>query len=142
MSINNLKPSNTNCHILCYHLSVGPNNDSYATHISQAAGACWYLLGIQRVIKCLSEQCSKMHGCNTRLLASQQPIFYGGNNKALIKDHGRLFWASNRVARHNCLESYNNYEYGAYKWVIYLVSNNNRFEKILMPIFWGLMTMR
>ena len=81
-----------------------------------------------------------MHGCSSRLLASQEPIYYGG--KTFIKDHDRLMWASNRAARHNCLDSYNNYEYGAYKWVIYLVSNNNRFEKILMPIFWGLMTLR
>ncbi|KAL2944004.1 Cyclic nucleotide-gated ion channel 4, partial [Bienertia sinuspersici] len=108
---------------------------------SHAAGACWYLLGIQRTTKCLIEQCNNMPhgGCNTRLLASQQPIYYGGTT--MIKDHARLFWASNKEARSNCLESYDNYEYGAYKWVIYLVSNNDRFEKILMPIFWGLMTM-
>ncbi|XP_057528434.1 cyclic nucleotide-gated ion channel 4 [Amaranthus tricolor] len=106
---------------------------------SHAAGACWYLLGIERVTKCLKEQCNVMHGCSSRLLASQEPIYYGG--KTFIKDHDRLMWASNRAARHNCLDSYNNYEYGAYKWVIYLVSNNNRFEKILMPIFWGLMTL-
>ncbi|XP_021726012.1 cyclic nucleotide-gated ion channel 4-like isoform X2 [Chenopodium quinoa] len=106
---------------------------------SHAAGACWYLLGFQRVTECLKDECSKMHGCSAKMLASQEPIYYG--YKALIKDHGRNFWASNRTARSNCLESYNNYEYGAYKWVIYLVSNNNRFEKILMPIFWGLMTM-
>lgn len=106
---------------------------------SHAAGACWYLLGIQRVTKCLEEQCSQMHGCSGRLLASQEPIYYGG--AALIKDQDRHFWASNKAARSKCLESYDNYEYGAYKWVIYLVSNNNRFEKILMPIFWGLMTM-
>ncbi|XP_074319432.1 cyclic nucleotide-gated ion channel 4 [Silene latifolia] len=106
---------------------------------SHAAGACWYLLGIQRATKCLREQCNEMQGCNTKLLASQQPIFYG--TYTLVNDHARLLWASNRAVRTKCLESYNNYEYGAYKWVVYLVTNNNRFEKILMPIFWGLMTL-
>ncbi|KNA18701.1 hypothetical protein SOVF_067680 [Spinacia oleracea] len=106
---------------------------------SHAAGACWYLLGIQRVTECLKKQCSQMQGCSSRLLSSQQPIYYGGN--FFIKGHDRHFWASNTPARTNCLKTYDNYEYGAYKWVIYLVSNNNRFEKILMPIFWGLMTM-
>lgn len=106
---------------------------------SHAAGACWYLLGIQRATKCLREECNKMQGCNPKLLASQDPIYYG--TRTMIRDHDRLLWASNRKARTTCLESYDNYEYGAYKWVIYLVCNNSRLEKILMPIFWGLMTM-
>ncbi|KAH9626800.1 hypothetical protein KSS87_001959 [Heliosperma pusillum] len=106
---------------------------------SHAAGACWYLLGIQRVTKCLRQQCNEMKGCNTKLLASQQSIFYG--TYTMISDHARLLWASNNAARTKCLKSYDNYEYGAYKWVVYLVTNNNRFEKILMPIFWGLMTL-
>ncbi|KAL9270037.1 Cyclic nucleotide-gated ion channel 4-like protein [Drosera capensis] len=106
---------------------------------SHAAGACWYLLGLQRTMKCLKEQCVQMDGCNPTFLASQEPIYYG--TTSLIKDPSRLLWAGNRKARSTCLDSYNNYEYGAYKWVIYLVCNDSRFEKILMPIFWGLMTL-
>ncbi|GMH24975.1 hypothetical protein Nepgr_026818 [Nepenthes gracilis] len=106
---------------------------------SHAAGACWYLLGIQRTTKCLREQCSQLHGCNPNFLASQEPVFYG--TSSMVKDSVRFLWAANTKARLNCLDSYENYEYGAYKWVTYLVTNDSRFEKILMPIFWGLMTM-
>ncbi|GAB2284580.1 Cyclic nucleotide-gated ion channel 4 [Dionaea muscipula] len=106
---------------------------------SNAAGACWYLLGLQRTMKCLREQCTHMDGCNPSFLASQRPIYYG--TSSLIKDRSRLIWAENRKPRVTCLDSYDNYEYGAYKWVIYLVCNGSRFEKILMPIFWGLMTL-
>lgn len=106
---------------------------------SHAAGACWYLLGIKRAMKCLSEHCSQMQGCSLKLLSSQEPIYYG--TRTTVRDHDRLLWATNRSARTNCLETSDNYEYGAYKWVIYLVCNNSRLEKILMPIFWGLMTM-
>ncbi|KAK9689015.1 hypothetical protein RND81_09G028400 [Saponaria officinalis] len=106
---------------------------------SHAAGACWYLLGIQRATKCLREQCTEMPGCSSKLLAAEHPIFYGADIP--IHDPARLLWASHRPARTACLIDYNHYEYGAYKWVVYLVANNNRFEKILMPIFWGLMTL-
>ncbi|KAL8141323.1 hypothetical protein V2J09_007344 [Rumex salicifolius] len=106
---------------------------------SHAAGACWFLLGLQRSTKCLIEQCHKMNGCTDKLLASQEPLFYGTKN--MVKDSARLAWASNRNARSMCLESFENYDYGAYGWVIYLVANDNRLEKVLLPIFWGLMTM-
>ncbi|GAB4849554.1 Cyclic nucleotide-gated ion channel 4 [Ancistrocladus abbreviatus] len=106
---------------------------------SHAAGACWFLLGIQRTTKCLREQCNQMQGCNPKFLASSEPFFYG--TTGMVKGEAQLLWAANRIARSTCLRSYDKYEYGAYKWVIYIVSNNNRFEKILMPIFWGLMTM-
>ncbi|KAI9093373.1 hypothetical protein K1719_027387 [Acacia pycnantha] len=106
---------------------------------SHAAGACWYLLGIQRAAKCLKEQCGRTSGCGLRLLSCKGPVYYGTNKMAT--DRARLSWAENRQVRSTCLNSPDNYDYGAYKWTVQLVTNDSRLEKILFPIFWGLMTL-
>ncbi|KAL2331491.1 hypothetical protein Fmac_019072 [Flemingia macrophylla] len=106
---------------------------------SHAAGACWYLLGLQRAAKCLEEQCAKTSGCGLRTLCCKEPIYYGGTN--IVRDKTRLAWAKNREARSTCLDGPDNYDYGAYQWSVQLVTNDSRLEKILFPIFWGLMTL-
>lgn len=60
----------------------------------------------------------------------------------MVKDGPRLSWAINKQVRSACLASPDNYDYGAYKWTVQLVTNNSRLEKMLFPIFWGLMTLR
>ncbi|XP_022717969.1 cyclic nucleotide-gated ion channel 4 [Durio zibethinus] len=106
---------------------------------SHAAGACWYLLGIQRSAKCLKEQCRGVEGCDLRLLACKEPIYYGTSK--MVRDKARLVWGENKQARSTCIDSTDNYDYGAYKWTVQLVTNDSRLEKILFPIFWGLMTL-
>ncbi|KAK6157436.1 hypothetical protein DH2020_011684 [Rehmannia glutinosa] len=106
---------------------------------SHAVGACWYLLGIQRAARCLKEQCMVTKGCNQRMMACQESIYYG--TKDIIRDGTRFIWGENKTARSTCLENYDNFDYGAYKWTVQLVTNNNRLEKVLFPIFWGLMTL-
>ncbi|KAK9077524.1 hypothetical protein SSX86_005861 [Deinandra increscens subsp. villosa] len=107
---------------------------------SHAVGACWYLLGTQRAAKCLKEQCMDANGhCFRRFLTCQNPIYYGTHNFA--RDPARLVWVANKEARSTCLESGDNSSYGAYKWTLQLVTNDSRLEKILFPIFWGLMTL-
>ncbi|XP_007021254.2 PREDICTED: cyclic nucleotide-gated ion channel 4 [Theobroma cacao] len=106
---------------------------------SHAAGACWYLLGIQRSAKCMKEQCRVVEVCDPRLLACKEPIYYGTSN--MVRDRARLAWAENKQARRTCIDSPENYDYGAYKWTVQLVTNDSRLEKILFPIFWGLMTL-
>ncbi|RYQ96916.1 hypothetical protein Ahy_B08g092847 [Arachis hypogaea] len=106
---------------------------------SHAAGACWYLLGVQRAAKCLKEQCRKTAGCGVRSLSCKQHIYYGSNG--MVKEKPRLAWAANREARSTCLDGPDNYDYGAYQWTVQLVTNDSRLEKILFPIFWGLMTL-
>ncbi|RZB75681.1 cyclic nucleotide-gated ion channel 4-like isoform X2 [Glycine soja] len=108
--------------------------------LPQAAGACWYLLGIQRAAKCLKVQCAKTSGCGMKILSCQTPIYYGSNS-LLVRDKARLAWAENREVRHTCLNGPDSYNYGAYRWTVQLVTNDNRLEKILFPIFWGLMTL-
>ncbi|KAH8518524.1 hypothetical protein H0E87_000390 [Populus deltoides] len=106
---------------------------------SHAAGACWYLLGIQRAAKCLKEQCIETPGCGLGLLSCKEPIYYGTTRKVMEK--ARWAWADNKLARSMCLDSPDKYDYGAYKWTVQLVTNDSRLEKILFPIFWGLMTL-
>lgn len=106
----------------------------------QAAGACWYLLGIQRATKCLKEQCRMTSGCGLRILSCKEPIYYG--TTTMVRDKPRVAWALNKRVRSACLHSADNYDYGAYKWTVQLVTNSNRLEKMLFPIFWGLMTLR
>ncbi|WVZ03218.1 hypothetical protein V8G54_024024 [Vigna mungo] len=107
---------------------------------SHAAGACWYLLGIQRAAQCLKVQCGKTSGCGTNILSCQSPIYYGSKS-LLVRDRARLAWAEKRDVWHTCLKGPDGYTYGAYRWTVQLVTNDNRLEKILFPIFWGLMTL-
>ncbi|KAG2397033.1 hypothetical protein LR48_Vigan08g082400 [Vigna angularis] len=107
---------------------------------SHAAGACWYLLGIQRAAQCLKVQCGKTSGCGTNILSCQSPVYYGSKS-FLVRDRARLAWAENRDVWHTCLKGPDGYTYGAYRWTVQLVTNDNRLEKILFPIFWGLMTL-
>ncbi|KAL4026551.1 hypothetical protein IC575_014987 [Cucumis melo] len=110
---------------------------------AHAAGACWYLLGVQRAAKCLKEQCrsATSNSCGLRLLSCKDPIFYGPNNMRMGRDRGRFDWANNRQSKFMCLDTADNFDYGAYKWTVQLVVNQSRLEKILFPIFWGLMTL-
>ncbi|XP_052733565.1 cyclic nucleotide-gated ion channel 4 isoform X3 [Vigna angularis] len=108
--------------------------------LPQAAGACWYLLGIQRAAQCLKVQCGKTSGCGTNILSCQSPVYYGSKS-FLVRDRARLAWAENRDVWHTCLKGPDGYTYGAYRWTVQLVTNDNRLEKILFPIFWGLMTL-
>ncbi|KAI4374723.1 hypothetical protein MLD38_012685 [Melastoma candidum] len=108
---------------------------------SHAAGACWYLLGLQRAAKCLKIVCRNAHGCDHRVLASPIPIMSRNGLEGLVKDRMRLSWRDNSQAKSLCLDYPNDYEYGAYKWTVQIVTNHNILEKILFPIFWGLMTL-
>ncbi|KAI8552680.1 hypothetical protein RHMOL_Rhmol06G0285300 [Rhododendron molle] len=106
---------------------------------SHAVGACWYLLGIQRAAKCLEDHCRGTKGCGLRMLACEDPIYYGTTR--LVRDRTRLLWGDNQQVRSACLENDDNFNFGAYKWTVQLVTNESRLEKILFPIFWGLMTL-
>ncbi|KAF8413989.1 hypothetical protein HHK36_001987 [Tetracentron sinense] len=106
---------------------------------SHAAGACWYLLGIQRAAQCLKEQCMATEGCGLRTLSCEELVYYG--TASMVKERERLAWGENKKVRFMCIDTADNFEYGAYKWTVPLVINDSRLEKILFPIFWGLMTL-
>ncbi|AQK99954.1 Cyclic nucleotide-gated ion channel 4 [Zea mays] len=107
---------------------------------AHAVGACWYLLGAQRATKCLREQCAQAgSGCAPWALACAEPLYYGATASSV--GAARLAWAGNATARGTCLDSADNYQYGAYQWTVMLVANPSRVERVLLPIFWGLMTL-
>ncbi|TVU20066.1 hypothetical protein EJB05_36253, partial [Eragrostis curvula] len=112
---------------------------------AHAVGACWYLLGVQRATKCLHEQCLQLlPGCaSTSAVACAAPLYYGGGAAAPVVGGGdsRLAWANSTQARATCLANGDTYQYGAYKWTVMLVANPSRLERMLLPIFWGLMTL-
>lgn len=105
---------------------------------AHAAGACWYLLGIQRSAKCLQNQCEAIGSCDFHILGCNKPIYYGSS---MMKDIGRAAWTMNDTVHSICVNNNGIFNYGAYKWVVPLVTNTNRIEKVLFPIFWGLMTL-
>lgn len=80
------------------------------------------------------------NGCDQWTIACVNPVYYGSS--IIMKDRQRLAWAKKMNVRAMCLDSSDNYQYGAYKWTVALVTNPSRLEKILFPIFWGLMTLR
>ncbi|XP_057842137.2 cyclic nucleotide-gated ion channel 4 isoform X2 [Cryptomeria japonica] len=105
---------------------------------AHAAGGCWYLLGIQRTAKCLQKQCEVTNGCDYSILGCVSPIIYGSSP---VRNPERLVWEANATVHAICIKGNGKFNFGAYKWVVPLVINTNRIEKILFPIFWGLMTL-
>ncbi|KAK1360732.1 Cyclic nucleotide-binding domain-containing protein [Heracleum sosnowskyi] len=95
------------------------------------------LSGIQRATKCLTEQCMKTQTCGPKILACQNNIFYGG--RRLVTDNTRLLWGENKQARSLCVIA--DHDKFGYKWTVQLVTNESRLEKLLFPLFWGLMTL-
>ncbi|KAK1397350.1 Cyclic nucleotide-binding domain-containing protein [Heracleum sosnowskyi] len=106
---------------------------------SHVVGACYYLLGIQRSARCLMEQCMKTESCRLDALSCSNPFFFGSTYK--VTDNMRMSWGNNNDARSWCLESSNNsrYYYGSFQWITLLICNSNRMEKMLLPLFWGIM---
>ncbi|KAL8147438.1 cyclic nucleotide-gated ion channel 4-like [Apium graveolens] len=106
---------------------------------SHVVGACYYLLGIQRSARCLMEQCMKTESCRLNALSCDNPFFFGSTYKFI--DNMRMSWGNNNDARSWCLRSSDNsqYDYGSFEWITLLVCNNNRMEKMLLPLFWGVM---
>ncbi|RRT52387.1 hypothetical protein BHM03_00048949 [Ensete ventricosum] len=98
------------------------------------------LLPSKRATECLKQQCVATDGCRNRTVACVDPMYYGTTGATI--DGERLAWAKNLHVRSMCLDSSDNFEYGSYKWIVNLVTNPNRLEKVLFPIFWGLMTLR
>ncbi|XP_074369204.1 cyclic nucleotide-gated ion channel 4-like [Apium graveolens] len=106
---------------------------------SHVVGACYYLLGIQRSARCLMEQCKETESCTFNLLSCENPFFFGSTYK--VRDNLRMSWGNNNDARSYCLQSSDNsqYDYGSFEWITLLVCNNSRVEKMLLPLFWGVM---
>lgn len=105
-----------------------------AAHV---AGACWYLLAIQRVSTCLIEQCESESGCDLKLLGCYQPTLFRGLG---LVDQSGFALNNNQTLLSICFNSQNN-NYGIFSWAIPLVTGGSLSPRFFYPIFWGVMTL-
>lgn len=102
------------------------------------AGSFWYLLTVQRVESCLSVQCEAMEHCPSTNFGCPLPIAYHHQPDVAL----RLAWAQNSTVQ-SCLNaSASNFSFGIYSWAVPLVTDGQCVNKIVYPLFWGVMTFR
>ncbi|CAK9876179.1 unnamed protein product [Sphagnum jensenii] len=110
-----------------------------AAHV---AGSIWYLLTVQRVESCIHSECANMENCNPAYLGCPQTVAF--STQPLI-DPNRLAWAQDPAIANNCFSAGpmpgGNFSFGIYSLAVPLVTNNIPVNKILLPLFWGVMTM-
>ncbi|XP_024526116.1 cyclic nucleotide-gated ion channel 2 isoform X1 [Selaginella moellendorffii] len=105
---------------------------------SHVAGACWYLLGLQRIETCMHVQLEKK-GFRSSWLGCHKPISFG---HAPVKGSTTSPLSINSAAFISCISNYTNtFSYGIYQPTIPLALTRNWLERISYPIFWGLMTL-
>ncbi|KAI9071584.1 hypothetical protein K1719_046451 [Acacia pycnantha] len=71
---------------------------------SHAAGACWYLLGIQRAAKCLKEQCGRTSGCGLRLLSYTLPYLLGPHDSQHFREPREHHRMARSGLQHHCFD--------------------------------------
>lgn len=106
---------------------------------SQVAGSCWYLLGVQRVERCVLSECiSNTTACKPSYVGCPLPIAMPG---AQPIDKESLEWGQGNVTS-LCLNNKSDYEWGIYNWAVPLVTTVNGLEKVVFQLLWGVMTVR
>ncbi|GLJ12938.1 hypothetical protein SUGI_0201150 [Cryptomeria japonica] len=107
---------------------------------SHVAGGCWYVLAIQRVATCLKIRCEKSGACELLMLGCSKPIAY--SLPLPITGEINPNWSKDETLDAVCFSQDGPvFHYGIYKWALPLVTSSSWSEKILYPIFWGLMTL-
>ncbi|PON60004.1 Voltage dependent potassium channel [Parasponia andersonii] len=94
---------------------------------SHVAGACWYILGTERLMGCLEQQCERSKNCNLSVYYSQDHHLVSRGNVTTISS--------------KCLDVDGPFNYGIYTPVLYVYSSNSLAVKILYPVFWGLLNL-
>ncbi|XP_045828621.1 cyclic nucleotide-gated ion channel 2-like [Trifolium pratense] len=106
---------------------------------SQVAGACCYVLAIQRVASCLQQQCDRSVGCSLPLSCSEE-ICYRSYSLFPPGTIGNSCGGNSTLIPPVCLDVEGPFRYGIYKWALPVISSDSLADKILDPIFWGLKT--
>ncbi|KAK3040311.1 hypothetical protein RJ639_028226 [Escallonia herrerae] len=101
-------------------------------------GTFWWGIALNIIAYFVAAHCRGTQVCGLRTVACQDPIYYGTSSP--VRDGTRLAWGENLEARSTCLKADDDF-YGIYTWAVQLVTIENRFEKILFPIFYGIMTL-
>jgi cyclic nucleotide gated channel len=105
-----------------------------AAHV---AGSVWYLLTVQRVESCIHLQCASMPNCNSSYMGCPVPIAF---SKQPLDDINQIAWAENSNIT-SCLTGSGPFNFGIYGLSVPLVTDVIPVNKILLPLFWGVMTM-
>lgn len=124
-----------------YQLNSLSKFDQNWSIVSQVAGGCWYVLAIQRVASCLTQQCASRASCNLSLSCSQEVCyqFFQSTDTSGYPCSGNSTMMVNIPL---CLDANGPFRHGIYQWALPVISSNSITVKILYPIFWGLMTLR
>jgi hypothetical protein len=112
----------------------------------QVAGSVWYLLAVQRVESCIYLQCKDMNDCRDVYMGCPSPISYG--YQPTSQDPSRLAWAQDPTFDSQCLKGgahsvAGNFSFGIYALAVPIVRDvHTPVNRIVLPLFWGIMTMR
>ncbi|CAM6103272.1 unnamed protein product [Calypogeia fissa] len=111
----------------------GLNLISYllAAHV---AGTIWYLLGIQRVERCVVSQC--VGSCRLEFVGCAVPIATPNSQPV---NQANFDWGQGNMST-LCFNSKSDYDWGIYTWAVPLTKTVNAPEKFMFPLFWGIMT--
>ncbi|KAK4751277.1 hypothetical protein SAY87_004759 [Trapa incisa] len=108
---------------------------------SHAAGGCWYVLAVQRVLSCVQWQCAASPKCSSTTscsdLACHQFWSPGPTGQQNISCIGKR--AMGRIPR--CLDENGMNDFGIYSEAVPVISSNSLSVRILYPIFWGLLNL-
>lgn len=102
---------------------------------SHVVGGCWYVLAIQRVAACLTQQCNGSRNCNLSLSCSKE-VCYQFLQQG--KGMGTCNANSTMTRKSFCLDDNGPFSYGIYNDALPVLSSNAIVIKILYPISWGL----
>ncbi|KAJ4959608.1 hypothetical protein NE237_019518 [Protea cynaroides] len=96
-------------------------------------GSCWYLLGLQRVNKCLEEACtnSQQKSCNEFIDCGH------GEKKAKFSSNSEwLSWVNNENAT-ACFVTNGSFNYGIYNQAVSLTTIPSIITRYVYSLFWG-----
>lgn len=102
------------------------------------AGSFWYLLTVQRVEACLGVQCKFVAHCKSTTFGCPVPISY----RDQATDPIRLVWAQNKTVQGCLAGNAGDFPFGIYEDGVPLVTDGRFIQKIMYPLFWGVMTFR
>jgi cyclic nucleotide gated channel len=106
----------------------------------QVAGCIWYLLTVQRVESCIYEQCEFMANCSYGNMGCPISVSYGSQPPVAWAQRPSIIHSTCSIS--TAVRSNANYSFGIYSLGVPLVTDTNPVNKITLPLFWGIMTMR
>ncbi|KAJ7974842.1 putative Cyclic nucleotide-gated ion channel [Quillaja saponaria] len=103
---------------------------------SHVAGGFWYALSTQRLASCLQLQCDRSKNCTLSLFCSRtcHPSELSGFGD-------KICGANLTKLKSYCLDDDGPFEYGIYGNALPIFASNSLADRILYPVFWGLINL-